>query len=53
MAQEERIQLVPKKKMNKKSGKKSGMHKMPGGHMMSDAEMDKKMKNKKRMGSRY
>ena len=40
---------MPKKK-NKKAVKKSGMHKMPDGHMMKDSEMKK---HKKRMGSRY
>jgi len=41
---------MAKKKMSKKPAKKSGMHKMPGGHMMSDDEMKK---HKKRMGSKY
>ena len=41
---------MAKKKMSKKPAKKSGMHKMPGGHMMADSEMKK---HKKRMGSRY
>jgi len=41
---------MPKKKMSKKPAKKSGMHKMPGGHMMADSEMKK---HKKRMGSKY
>jgi len=31
----------------KKTKKAAGMHKMPGGMMMSDAEMKKKMKGKK------
>ena len=39
-----------KDKKKKKATKKSGMHKMPGGQMMSDAEMKK---HKKQMGSRY
>ena len=42
--------MPKKKKTNKKPTKKSGMHKMPDGHMMPD---DKMKKHKKRMGSRY
>jgi len=43
---------VPKKKPSKraKTREKQKMHRMPDGHMMSDAEMKKQ---KKRMGSRY
>ena len=47
---EQKEQLMPKKKMNKKPAKKSGTHKMPDGHMMADSEMKK---HKKRMGSKY
>lgn len=32
-----------------KAAPKKAMHKMPGGHMMSDAEMKKKMKGKRGM----
>jgi hypothetical protein len=49
MAKEAFMAMIGKGKGGKAKGKaKGGMHKMPGGAMMSDAEMDKMMVGKKK-----